>query len=128
MRIEHLGYQVHDPEEVALWYTQHLGFRVVRTLGGAANPHFLVDGSGQVMLEIYANPQVHVPDYASMSPLLLHLAFSVEDVEGTRKRLLAAGATAVGEVSVTTAGDHLAMMRDPWGFAIQLAKRQHPML
>ena len=33
-----------------------------------------------------------------------------------------------GDISVTPAGDQLAMLRDPWGFAIQLAKRNQPMI
>jgi hypothetical protein len=41
---------------------------------------------------------------------------------------LAAGATAEGEVTTTDAGDHLAMLRDPWGFPVQLVYRRDPMI
>jgi hypothetical protein len=41
---------------------------------------------------------------------------------------LAAGATAEGEVSVTPAGDEMAMLRDPWGLPVQLIKRRVPMI
>jgi uncharacterized glyoxalase superfamily protein PhnB len=61
--------------------------------------------------------------------MLLHLAFaSDDDMQAQRARLLAAGATPAGDISTTPAGDQLAMLRDPWGFAIQLAKRRQPML
>ena len=128
MRIEHVGYMVQDPLAVAQWYCEHLGFRVARKLSQSPWTHFLVDGSGRVMLEIYNNPQAKVPDYAAMDALLLHVAFAVDDVAAMRDRLLAAGARAEGEVTVIACGDQLAMLRDPWGFPLQLAKRAEPMV
>jgi len=127
MQLEHIGYLVNDPVAVARWYCDHLGFRIARQMSHSPWTHFLVDGSGQMMLEIYNNPKAKVPDYASFDPLVLHLAFAVEQVESTREHLIAAGAQAEGEITVTAAGDQLAMLRDPWGFAIQLAKRAIPL-
>ena len=46
----------------------------------------------------------------------------------TRARLLAAGASAEGEALVTPTGDHVAMLRDPWGLAIQFVHRAQPMI
>jgi glyoxylase I family protein len=80
------------------------------------------------MLEIYKRKEVQVPDYANMDPLLLHVAFICDDVTGTVRKLVAAGARMVGDITNTPEGDELAMLRDPWGFAIQLAKRAKPML
>jgi hypothetical protein len=34
----------------------------------------------------------------------------------------------VDEVTTTPAGDKLAMLRDPWGLAIQFVRRAEPML
>jgi uncharacterized glyoxalase superfamily protein PhnB len=62
-----------------------------------------------------------------MDPLVLHLAFAVEDVKAEHRRLLAAGARPMGDVQVTPAGDEMAMLRDPWGFCIQILKRAEPM-
>ena len=81
-----------------------------------------------MMLEVYHNPPDAVPDYASMDPLTLHIAFIVDDVEETSRKLVAAGATAAGEMTVTDSGDELAMLRDPWGVPIQFVKRANPML
>jgi len=128
MRIEHIGYQVSDPAKVAAWYVEHLGFRIMRRMGQSPWAHFLADDSGQVMIEIYSNPDVPTPDYASIDPLILHLAFVAEDIEGERRRLLGAWATAVGEIEETPAGDRVAMLRDPWGFPIQLCKRAEAMI
>jgi glyoxylase I family protein len=126
MHLEHIGYMVSDPVAVARWYCDQLNFRVFRQMSHSPWTHFLVDGSGRMMLEIYNNPKAQVPNYASLDPLVLHLAFAVDDVEQIRGQLLIAGAKAEGEISVTAAGDRLAMLRDPWGLAIQLAKRAKP--
>jgi catechol 2,3-dioxygenase-like lactoylglutathione lyase family enzyme len=128
MRIEHFGYMVEDPVQVARWYVAHLGFQIRRQQSQSPWAHFLADATGRVMLEIYNNPRAVVPDYAAMDPLVLHLAFSVHDVPQTRGELLAGGASAEGEITVTSCGDQLAMLRDPWGMAIQLVKRAEPMV
>jgi glyoxylase I family protein len=127
MNIEHAGLNVPDPVAAARWYTEHLGMRVLRTSGPPNHAHFLADAPGRMVLEIYGNPAVPVPDYRSMHPLVLHLAFAVDDVRATRTRLLAAGATTEGEPETNTAGDDLAMLRDPWGLALQLVRRGTPL-
>jgi uncharacterized glyoxalase superfamily protein PhnB len=63
-----------------------------------------------------------------MHPLLLHVAFQVEDVASCEKQLLAAGATSVSGTEILPSGDTLAMLRDPFGLAIQLACRKHSLL
>jgi glyoxylase I family protein len=128
MKIEHIAIIVKDPVAVAKWYTQNLGMRVVRAGGAPTFTTFLADEGDHVMIEMYANPSVPVPDYASMDPLVLHLAFVSYDIQADHARLLAAGATPAGEINTTPAGDQLAMLRDPWGFAIQLARRNQPMI
>ncbi len=39
-----------------------------------------------------------------------------------------AGATSVGEIVETPTGDRFAMLRDPWGLALQLASRAQPLV
>ncbi len=128
VRLEHVGLNVADPIKAAQWYVDNLGMKVLREAPAPANTRFLGDAAGNMMLEIYHNPPEAVPNYAAMDPLLLHVAFMVEDVEAMRSKLIAAGATAVGEVTTTPAGDKLAMLRDPWGLAIQFVHRADPML
>ena len=81
-----------------------------------------------MMLEIYNNPPDAVPNYRAMNPLSLHIAFMVDDVEKTRRRLVAAGATIATDITVTDRGDKIVMLRDPWGVPIQFLKRVEPML
>ena len=128
IRLEHVAINVEDPVGMATWYCQNLGMKVVRKGSAPVNMHFISDAGGNMMLEIYHNPPDAVPDYASIDPLLLHISFMVDDVKDVREKLITAGATPVGEVTVTPAGDELAMLRDPWGVAIQFVKRAKPML
>ena len=126
--VEHVAWQVQDPVSVADWYTKNLGFRIVRkNENDPARTHFIADASGKCIVEIYNNPAASVLDYKGMHFLQLHLAFQVSDPVATRDELLKAGCTIAEDVRTTPAGDQLCMMRDPFGFAIQLCKRAKPM-
>src|SRR5690349_6952281 len=122
MKIEHVAYMMPEPAKAAAWYGQHLGLKIVRKMDVSPFTHFLGDGSGQIMLEIYNNPKAKVPDYAQVDPLLLHLAFVSADPKADRERMLKAGATIAADIVTTPDGDDLLMMRDPWGFAIQFRR------
>jgi len=128
VKIEHTAYQVSDPVSLATWYVAHLGLRVKRSQTESPFGYFLADDGDSVMLEFYRQDTMTVPDYRAMDPLLLHLAFLADDVAVTRARLIAAGATPEGEAFVNMAGDEVAMLRDPWGLAIQLICRADPMI
>ncbi|MCL6265971.1 VOC family protein [Flagellimonas myxillae] len=127
MRIEHFAYQVEHPAEVAEWYKDNFGFTVKRESDIPVPVRFLADASGQVMLEVYNNPKVETPNYSTMDPLLLHVAFVCNDVPHATQKLTQAGATLIS-MDETSAGDVLAMLRDPWGLAIQLCHRSNPMI
>jgi glyoxylase I family protein len=128
LRLEHVAFNVAEPVEMARWYRDHLDMRVVREGPPPVNARFLADAGGHMMMEVYRNPPDAVPDYAASDPLQLHVAFMVEDVDAVRDRLVAAGATPVGPVEETPSGDRIAMLRDPWGLAIQFVRRAEPML
>ncbi len=127
MKIEHVALYVSEPMAVTRWYSDHLGLRAVRSGGAPSHTHFLADSAGATVLEIQTG-SLPVPAYATTDPNLLHLAFATDDVADTRRRLLAAGATAVGEITTSASGDELAMLRDPWGLAIQLVRRSRPLV
>ncbi|WP_341936825.1 VOC family protein [Marinimicrobium sp. C2-29] len=127
MKIEHFAYNVADPVAVADWYVANLGMSVARRMESGPRTHFLKDSSGQVMIEVYNNPPDEVPPYADMNPLILHLAFVCDNPESKRAELEKVGASFVEEVRLDD-GSHLVMMRDPFGFSIQLCKRGEPML
>ena len=127
MKIEHIALNVDDPEALVAWYGEHLGMRVLRKLGGESQIHFLIDEADQVVLEFYCNPESPRTDYAALHPQQLHIAFAVDDIEGEKQRLLAAGATLDGDIHALPTGDLLLFLRDPWGLTLQLAKRKIPL-
>ncbi len=128
MKIEHVAYNVEDPAAMARWQVEHLGLTIKRSMAEPPYAHFLADDGDTVMLELYSNPQADVPDYHTIDPIVLHLAFVSTDVEADRDRLMQAGATPVGDILNTPGGDRLAMLRDPWGFAVQLVQRAEAMI
>jgi catechol 2,3-dioxygenase-like lactoylglutathione lyase family enzyme len=128
MNIEHIAFQVSDPAAMADWYVQHLGCSIKRSAGEPSFVRFVMDGSGDAMMELYHNPSVSVPDYRAMHPMILHVAFVSANPQADRDRLVAAGATVEDSYTRTPAGDELVMLRDPWGVALQLVKRADPML
>lgn len=127
MRIEHFAYNVADPVGIAEWYCKNLGFTVTRKMESAPHTHFLTDSHGGVMIEIYCNPPKEVPNYGAMNPLQLHLAFVSLRPDSDAERLVQAGAKVVDDLRLAD-GSHLMMLKDPWGFSIQLCKRGTPML
>jgi catechol 2,3-dioxygenase-like lactoylglutathione lyase family enzyme len=128
MKIEHFALQVADPVAMAEWYVKHLGFSIARKGGEPSHARFLADASGSVMLEIYRNPAVGVPDYNCADPLLMHIAFMSDNPALDRDRLVQAGAATVDDLMTTSAGDAMVMLRDPWGVPIQLVKRAKSMI
>ncbi|MHC4323299.1 MAG: VOC family protein [Planctomycetota bacterium] len=128
IRLEHVAINVENPAEMAKWYCDNLGMKIVRKGPAPVNMHFISDAGGNMMLEVYTNPPNAVPDYKSMNPLTLHIAFMVDDVEKIKRRLITAGATIATDITVTGSGDKLVMLRDPWGVPIQFLKRAEPML
>ena len=128
IRLEHVAINVENPELMAKWYCENLGMKIIRQGHAPVNMRFISDAGANMMLEIYHNPAGAVPDYATMDPLTLHIAFMVDDVKEMYRKLVAAGASVASEVSVTDSGDELAMLRDPWGVPIQILKRANPML
>jgi glyoxylase I family protein len=124
MVLEHIGINVSDAAGMAAWYCEHLGLSVSRQTETA---WFLADSTGRMLLEIYTNPAVKQIDYAALEPGSFHIAFVSDDVAADRGRLIEAGGSADGEIFVD-GGDEFAIVRDPWGVAVQLAKRGTPMV
>jgi glyoxylase I family protein len=127
MKLEHVAINVPDAQEFVKFFVDNLGMRVVLSNNTSPFMHFIADEAGS-MLEIYSNPAAPMPDYANIHPINLHLAFSSSDIEADRARLLAAGAEAVGEITVTPAGDKLAFFRGPQSVPFQLVQRKKPLI
>ncbi|HCE46300.1 MAG TPA: glyoxalase/bleomycin resistance/dioxygenase family protein [Lentisphaeria bacterium] len=128
MKIEHIGFQVAAPAAMADWYIANLNFSCRRSADEPVPVRFIADSGGKVMLEIYNNPKVEVPDYSQIDPLTLHFAYTCDDIPGTVDKLVKAGAVLISGPEMIPSGDQLAMLRDPWGLVIQLCHRKNPMV
>ena len=126
MRFEHFGINVPDSRAMADWWVKNLDMRVIRQSEGPAWMRFLADATGRVVMEIYTNPLAAIPNYPEQNPLILHVAFAVEDAGVAIERLVAAGATLVSDEP--SQHGRLAMLRDPWGVVVQICQRAVPML
>ena len=119
MKLEHIGFNVAEPQKVMDWWCANLGFT-------QTHPAFVVDSTGQMAIEFYRNDAAPIPDYTAISPLTLHIAFLSEDVDADAARLVAAGSTLLE--TVHKPGFDMAMLRDPFGLAIQFVTRGTPIL
>ncbi|MDR2673686.1 MAG: VOC family protein [Opitutaceae bacterium] len=122
MKFEHFAINLADVRTAVKWYVDNLGLAVGRSSDKGALAHFLADSSGRVFLELYSNPAAPVPAYATMDPLVFHIAFVSTDTAADRSRLEKAGATFVSADELPD-GTRLLMMRDPWGVALQFCNR-----
>ncbi len=125
MKFEHFALNVRDCRAQAAWYVEHLALTVTRRRDDAPYTHFLADETGRTIVELYSNPAAPMPDYAAAHPLVFHIAFVAADARAERTRLERAGATFVFEDALPD-GSKLAMLRDPWGVALQLCQRAAP--
>ncbi len=128
MRLEHVAFNVTDVRALAAWYVANLDMKIARSFSEPPYIHFLVDSSGKSLVEVYSDPLGEYVKYADYHPVTFHLAFAADDMEATRRRLVAAGGKMDGDINQTPAGDRLAFVRDPWGYVIQLVQRQSPMI
>jgi glyoxylase I family protein len=126
--IEHIAWQVENPEAMVRWYGDNLGMKVVRKGDPQAAAFFLADETGTTIIEIYHNKRAPLPDYRTMDPLLFHLAFETTNIQDDIARLLGAGAIRVSGPDCLDNGDTIAMLRDPWGLPLQLVRRAKPMV
>jgi glyoxylase I family protein len=128
IRLEHLALNVRDPQGMAEWYVKNLGMKVVRKGTAPRYATFVADVGKHMMMELYRNaayPMLHLP---LMHHLSFHIAFTVDDVHAIRDKLVAAGAKIVEDIRVSSSGDQILMLRDPWGVPIQFIERAGPML
>jgi len=126
MKFEHYALNVPDSVAVADLYAKHCRMKIVKAIEVEPHTRFLADSTGRVVLEVYSNRAVEMPDFPNMDSLEYHLAFAVDDPEAERQRLQEAGARFEESVQPSE-GTKLIMMRDPFGMALQLCHRSEPL-
>jgi glyoxylase I family protein len=118
--MEHVGLCAHDPKNLAGWYVETLGFRLVRAL--EEHRTYFIRAQNGVMLEIYpAKHQVEPVDNVHRG--FRHLALSTVDLDAEVARLRAGGLLVPEETLVLTPEMKLAFFRDPEGNLLHLVQR-----
>jgi catechol 2,3-dioxygenase-like lactoylglutathione lyase family enzyme len=123
--IEHLAIASPNPEKLAQWYVDHLGFRINFTYAG----NYFVRAADGAMMEIIpaANSLAAPQAIANNKDAgFRHLAIAVEDFDAGVDQLRAKGVHMVGE-PFETQGNRLAFFNDADGNLVHLIKRPAPL-
>jgi catechol 2,3-dioxygenase-like lactoylglutathione lyase family enzyme len=107
------------------WYRDHLGFKILHSAGDdTEGVSFIIDGAGRTVLELGRLAEGSPLDPRSLSPLQFHIGVECEEPAAEAQRLVAAGAELIGESPRNAYTGEKVLVRDPWGFVIQLLNRQ----
>ena len=98
--IEHTGISAENPEELARWYVEKLGMRLV---GDNKKGTLFLAAPNAAMIEIYPARQKGQSGFDNYTAGHRHLAFSVDDFDRTWEDLKASGVKMAGEPVVNEA-------------------------
>jgi glyoxylase I family protein len=127
-RFEHIAINVADPLAVVKWYTDNLGFTVLRQGAAPGYSTIIADSARNMALEIYRNTDHPFLNPASIHHMSMHFAFAGDSILAIMDRLVKAGAAVAEAPKRSASGDAVFTLRDPWGFSIQFVERTKPML
>jgi len=115
--VDHIAIASPDPEALAQWYVERLGFAVSYRLGGRA----FLEGADGSMLEITPSegPRIARPH---ASPGLRHLGVAVDDLDAACRRLQGQGVEFFSPPRIQD-GFRLVFFDDPDGNILHLIER-----
>ena len=119
--LEHTAIASPDPEQLAQWYVEHLGFRI----NYRYDVFFFVRAPNGTMLEIIPS-EGDRPANLPKTPGIRHLAIAVENFDEARSKLLAAGVHFLGEPYINE-GNRLVFFTDRDGNILHLIERAKPL-
>ena len=126
--IQHIGLNVNNPVEVANWYIQNLGMKLIRQGNAPQFVTFIADAGNNMEMEFYNKEKIKKIDFQKIDVMTFHFAFLTDSINTIENKLIAAGAKLIDKITETPAGDKVAMLRDPWGMPLQLVERSIPMI
>jgi hypothetical protein len=89
---------------------------------------FLAGGGRKTVLELGRLPEVPSLNGRCLAPLQLHIAVDCTDPLAETERLIAVGAEWVGESHRNSCKGEKILVRDPWGYTIQMLNRKEKLL
>jgi len=120
--IDHLAIAAKDPAELAAWYRDGLGFKIV-FCNDKTPPTLLVAIPGGGMLEIMPDNGRPVVKHELLDPGMRHLALRVTDFEAMHAKLQELQVTFVSDVVEASGGGKLISFEDPEGNVLQTVQR-----
>ena len=123
-QIEHIGFTVEAPAEMAEWYRDALGFNIkLSSTAGQEGVAFIEESNGNTTLEIFNIPEATPLRRHTNHHLQFHIAFECDDPDSAATDLVKRGATFIEKCTRRLEGDYLVVLNDPWGNCIQFVRR-----
>ncbi len=119
--LEHAAIASPDPERLAQWYADHLGFEINFRYNG----NVFVRAQNRAMIEIIPSEGARATQ-TFKDPGLRHLAIDVDDFEADCQRLAAKGIQFLTPPA-NAGGNRLVFFSDCDGNFIHLVQRQQPL-
>jgi glyoxylase I family protein len=121
--LEHAGLASPDPERLAQWYVDTLGF-VVNYTSSTTKTRFVRAPNGS-MLEIIESKGERVPQ-GMKGPGIRHLAIAVKDFDAALAKLRTSGITFLTEPQASK-GNKVVFFQDADGNILHLIERENPL-
>ena len=119
--LEHTAIASPNPEKLAQWYVDHLGFSINYRYAG----NVFVRAANGTMLEIIASEGERKPE-TMKDPGIRHLAIEVDDFYAAYKHLQGKGVQFISD-PVNNQGNRLVFFTDGEGNFLHLVKRAAPL-
>ncbi len=119
--IEHVAIASPDPQKLAQWYVETLGFVINYNSGRTV----FVKAPNGSMIEIISSEGARPPQTLK-DPGFRHMALAVSDFEAAYAKIKAAGVKFVSE-PVDSKGVKVVFFEDPEGNYLHLLKRETPL-
>lgn len=119
--LEHTAIASPDPQGLAQWYVEHLGFRINYEYDG----NYFVKAPNGAMLEIIPAEGKPAP-HAMREPGLRHLAVTVDEFDAAYEHLKHTGVKFLTEPYVNQ-GNRLVFFHDRDGNILHLIQREKPL-
>jgi glyoxylase I family protein len=116
--IEHTAIATPNPERLAQWYVDTLGFRINYRYG----PFVFAKAPDGSMIEFIPS-EGDAPGQAMRTPGIRHLAIAVDDFDQAHAMLNEKGVKWIGEATTSPEGNRLAFFEDGDGNYLHLIKR-----
>lgn len=122
--LEHTAIASPNPEKLAQWYVDHLGFHINFSYAG----NFFVKAPNGSMLEIIPAIGEMAPQTPAnyKDPGIRHLAIAIDDFDQAHEALKSKAVVFLGDPFITQ-GNRLVFFNDLDGNILHLIQREHPL-